>query len=186
MKNAILLVGLAVVSATVYGLNHRIGGCAEPPNPTGNHVTEHNKTVLATRFDVEIASSSFIDVLGRYEQIVSNANPGAEEFAIRIFSKDLQFEGITQNQQIRNLKFKQETLANILTATVRQANPDQRVRDPSDARQKLVWTVGADPADSEKQSILITTRNGAEAKGLRLPAVFLSPDERDQAILLVN
>ena len=58
MKNVILLVGLAVVSATVYGLNHRIGGCAEPPNPPGNHVTEHNKTVLATRFDVEIASAT--------------------------------------------------------------------------------------------------------------------------------
>jgi hypothetical protein len=94
------------------------------------------------------------------------------EFAIKIIGGDLEKDGITRNQSVRDFDQKDQTLADILTALVRKANPDPSAKGPSDPAQKLVWVIGPDPDNAGKQLILITTRAAAETKKYSLPPVF--------------
>ena len=82
-------------------------------------------------------------------------------------------DGITRNQKIVNFKMEGKPLSEILTGLVFTANPVKTVKDPSDVDQKLVWLIGPDPDKPDRQIILITTRKGAEANKLTLPAPFL-------------
>jgi hypothetical protein len=91
---------------------------------------------------------------------------------IKIIGPDLQAEGITRNQTIRDFNEKDKPVSEILTALVRRANPVTTVKDPSEKDQKLVWLIGPDP-DGGKETVLITTRAAAEKKKLTLPAVFV-------------
>jgi cytochrome c556 len=138
--------------------------------------------VVATKFDLNIDQLSLVEVLAHIDEMVIDTYPDlAERFAIRILGNDLKSEGITMNQQIRSLMLKQKTLGELLTAVVRRANPILSARSPSDRRQKLVWTISTAADDAKKIVVLITTRQGAKANGLRLPTVFLADDERDKA-----
>jgi eukaryotic-like serine/threonine-protein kinase len=83
----------------------------------------------------------------------------------------LKIEGITRNQSIRDFDQKDQTVADILTALVRKANPVTTVKDPSEKDQKLVWVIGPDP-EGGKEVVLITTRAAAGAKKYVLPGVF--------------
>ncbi len=91
-------------------------------------------------------------------------------FEIRIAGGDLQREGITRNQQIRNFLQREKTLAQILNALVREANPVP-VEKLSDSDQKLVWAIGANPETPGEQAIWITVRQIAKQKYV-LPEVF--------------
>ncbi len=93
-------------------------------------------------------------------------------FVIEIVGADLQLDGITRNQQIRNFSRKNETIANLLTGLVMQANPVTTVKEPNEPDQKLVWTIG--PADEEHPNprVLITTRKASDTKGIKLPKIF--------------
>jgi hypothetical protein len=93
-------------------------------------------------------------------------------FDIQILGSDLQLNGITRNQQISNFTAEDQSIADILTLIVRRANPVTTVTDPSESDQKLVWVIGPDPDDSEKQIVLITTREAAARDGYTLPAPF--------------
>lgn len=100
--------------------------------------------------------------------------PGAPfEFAIKILGDDLKLDGITRNQSIRGFQQENQTVADILTALVRKANPVTTVKDPSEVDQKLVWVIGPDPEAAGKQVILITTRAAATTKKYNLPAAFV-------------
>ncbi len=92
------------------------------------------------------------------------------DFTIRIIGTDLQLLGITRNKQIKNFAAKDKPLAEALTAICMQAN-NVVAKSPADPEQQLVWVVANDP-DSGKESILITTRDSAQSKGYKLPAVF--------------
>jgi hypothetical protein len=92
-------------------------------------------------------------------------------FDIKILGTDLQLNGITQNQSIRDFEGRDKTLAEILTAMVMKANPTA-VKAPSEPDQKLIWVVGPDPADASNNIILITTRDAAAKKNYTLPEVF--------------
>lgn len=94
-------------------------------------------------------------------------------FAIKIIGKDLELEGITRNQSIRNFKMENTPLAEVLTGLVRKANPVTTVKDPSEVDQKLIWVVGPDPDKPDQQVVLITTRKAAESKKYTLPAPFV-------------
>lgn len=96
---------------------------------------------------------------------------GAKEFAIRILGDDLQLDGITRNQTVRDFN-KEGTISEILTALVMKANPVTTVKTPDEADQKLLWVVGPDPDNPAKQMILVTTRAAAAKKKYTLPPAF--------------
>ena len=95
------------------------------------------------------------------------------DFQIKIIGGDLQKEGITRNQQIRDFDAQATPVRDILTQLVRKANPVTTVTSPDEVDQKLVWLIGPDPDDASKKIVLITTRSAAAEKNLTLPAVFL-------------
>jgi hypothetical protein len=97
------------------------------------------------------------------------------DFQIKVIGADLQKEGITRNQQIRDINAKQTTVADVLTQFVRKGNPVTTVQNPNEVDQKLVWLVGPDPDDATKKIVLITTRVAAGEKKLTLPPVFVAP-----------
>lgn len=94
------------------------------------------------------------------------------EFAIEILGKDLQLEGITKNQSIRNFSAEGKPVAEILTALVLRADPQAALKDSHDPRLHLVWQIGRHPKDAQKAAVLITTRAAARKRGEQLPAVF--------------
>ena len=99
--------------------------------------------------------------------VQSNLKGAPFEFAIKIIGPDLQADGITRNQSIRDFKQENQTVADILTALVLKANPIPG-QAPSNKDQKLIWVVATDP-DSGKPAVLITTRAAAATKKYTLP-----------------
>jgi hypothetical protein len=95
------------------------------------------------------------------------------EFDIKIIGADLEKDGITRNQSVRDFDQKDQTVADILTALVRKANPITTVKDPAELDQKLIWVIGPDPDNAAKTIILITTRAAATTKKYTLPAPFV-------------
>lgn len=127
------------------------------------------EAALATRVSLVIAQDSLETIV---TGLGAKLPPAAGDLELRIIGSDLQLEGITRNQSIRNFKIEDATIAEVLTSLVQRANPVPDVMGPNDARQKLVWLVGPNPDDAKRQAILITTRAAAEEKGWKLPEVF--------------
>jgi serine/threonine protein kinase len=101
----------------------------------------------------------------------SNSNMSFQ-LDIRIQGSDLQQEGITRNQQIRQFSQQQVPLADVLTGLVMRANPITTVTSPTESDQKLVWyPLPMEPGD-ERATILITTRAAATQNGYQLPPAF--------------
>ncbi|QDU97742.1 serine/threonine protein kinase [Lignipirellula cremea] len=93
------------------------------------------------------------------------------DLEVKIIGADLEKDGLTRNQQVRDVVQRDKTVAEILTAVVVTAMATGK--PPTDPAQKMIWVVGPDPDNPSKQSILITTRAAAEIKGYTLPAVFV-------------
>jgi hypothetical protein len=128
---------------------------------------------LKTSFSFDSQSLEFA-MRDLADEVSSNLKGAPFEFAIKIIGDDLKLEGITRNQSIRDFKQENQTVADILTALVRKANPVTTVQDPSEKDQKLVWLIGPDPENPAKQAVLITTRAAATTKKYPLPAPFMS------------
>lgn len=137
--------------------------------------------VLVSRIDFSVKSASAAASFDALTDAVRKSLPGVpEDFAIVIVGADLQMEGITKNQRIRNIDAKRATVAEVLTEIAIKMNPITTVRDPSEPNQKVVWTVAPNLRDLDKKRrvVLITTRSAAKKKGYRLPAAFLPEAER--------
>ena len=93
-------------------------------------------------------------------------------FEIRLLGNDLLTEGITKNQRPGEFNMQQKTLAEILTEIMIRANPNKDITGPEDPNCKLVWVVGPDPENAEREIILITTRGAAAQKSYELPDAF--------------
>ncbi len=93
-------------------------------------------------------------------------------FRIEISGSDLQQEGITRNQQIRDFRRQDQSVAELLTALLMKANPITTVRRANEADQRLVWTVKSAQPDQGGPFVLITTRRAVQDQGLVLPGVF--------------
>ena len=106
------------------------------------------------------------------DEVATRVPPGSAKPLYIILGPDLQKEGITQNQQIRDFKVSDQPLRSVLTQLVMRANIVKDVTDPSQSEQKLVWVVGKNPADPQQQAFLITTCVGAEGK-YELPKEFV-------------
>ena len=136
--------------------------------------------ILASPIDLTVASDDAVlvvnklrdEINGRYADIPGN-------FKIRLDGNALRLEGITRNQRIQGLEVKDKSVADVLTAFVVKMNPIRTGGDPTSRDQKVVWTIGPDPDDADKnQVILITIRDAAIKRGLSVPKVFLSDDVR--------
>ncbi len=129
--------------------------------------------VLEHRMTLEVPQQSLEFTLQDLRQMINEALPEAH-LEIQIQGSDLQQEGITRNQQIRNLQISDGTVSDILTAIVTRANP-VAATGPGDPTQRLVWVI--DPqTDGPGPRVLITTRSGAERRQIGLPAVFGDPN----------
>lgn len=89
------------------------------------------------------------------------------DFSIKIIGTDLQLNGITRNQQIKDFEESETSIAEILTALVMKANPVTTVETPDEVDQKLLWVLAPD-----KSGVLITTRDAATKKNYTLPKPF--------------
>jgi serine/threonine protein kinase len=94
-------------------------------------------------------------------------------FDIVLIGPDLQTDGITQNQKVKDFKMN-APLNEILTALMVQANPDKKAKGPKDPLNKLIWVIGPDPKNPAEQILLITTRKAAARDKIPLPAAFVS------------
>ena len=98
------------------------------------------------------------------------------EFDVKIVGEDFEKGGITRNQQVVNFDQRNSTVAEVLTALVQRANPITTVQSPSESDQKLIWVTAADPERPSRTIVLLTTREGAEARNWPLPTVFRVED----------
>ncbi len=123
------------------------------------------ESALAAKTSVRFAQKSLEEAMRDIAEQVRNEHMGLS-FDIKLIGTDLQPEGITRNQQIREFEAVNSSLSDILTQIVRQANPVQNLASANDPEQKLVWVLSPD----QPGTVLITTRNAANEKGIELPA----------------
>jgi eukaryotic-like serine/threonine-protein kinase len=123
--------------------------------------------------DFSFAQQSLEKSVELLQDEIRSAAAGAPfEVNLLILGSDLQIDGITKNQSVRDFMQKDKTAAEVLTAIVLKANPITTVKDPSELDQKLIWIVAEDP-ESGKMSVLVTTRAAAEKRKNKLPKVFM-------------
>jgi hypothetical protein len=144
---------------------------ADPSAPAGPKTIEEALQLKTTyTFASQSLEFAMRDLAADVRDLAKNA---PFQFDIKIIGADLEKDGITRNQSVRDFDQKDQTIADILTALVRKANPVTTVKDPSELDQKLVWVIGPDPDSPNKQIILITTRTAAATKKYTLPAPFV-------------
>ena len=123
--------------------------------------------VLQSRTSIRFSQKSLEQAMNDIaEQVRDELKKLPFTFSIELVGADLEPDGITRNQQIRDFAALNVPVSDALTAIVQKANPVQGVTDATNADQKLVWAVG------DAGRILITTRSAAKRKGIELPAVF--------------
>jgi len=143
---------------------------ANPPAASPRDLAD----LLGRRFTVRIAQDSLeFSVQNVKTEVRDSFSNLAFPFDSRILGSDLEKNGITRNQQIREFDQQDKTLAEILTAIVVKANP-KTTTDAKDPNQQLIWVVGPDPDDPRRDILLITTRDAAAEKNYVVPAVFRS------------
>jgi hypothetical protein len=144
---------------------------APTAGPTGPQTIEEALQLKTTfSFDAQSLEFAMRDLA---EDVKGNLKGSPVQFAIKILGSDLEKEGITRNQTIRDFKQENQTVADILTALVRKANPITTVQDPSELDQKLIWVIGPDPDQPATKIVLITTRAAAAERNYVLPPPFV-------------
>ena len=129
--------------------------------------------LLESRIDLSFDQQSLEFSIRDLGQEVKDRYPKLPfDFRIQIVGADLENDGITRNQQVRNINLSDKSLSESLTEIVVVAQATGK--PPSHPDQKLVWVVGPDPNEPEKQIVLVTTRSAATKKNYSLPAVFRS------------
>lgn len=168
-----------VLLATLLAANTPPGATATPTKQATNNAPKSLTTIeqlLATKFSVEFTQESLEMASQTVEDQFNSTTPtGSLPMNIILIGSDLQLEGITQNQQIRNFEHSDSTLQTVLDDLVRRANPDQTATELYQDAQKLLWVVAPDPSDQSKQAVLITVRSQAKKKNYNLPPQFVPP-----------
>ena len=101
------------------------------------------------------------------EQVERNAAVGFP-FSIELRGGDLESEGITRNQQIRDFNVSGQPFRAVLTELLIRANPVPGVIAPNDSNQKLVWYV-----EKATGQVHVSVRSVCAERGIRLPKEFL-------------
>ncbi len=125
------------------------------------------------KFSYATPRQDLVLAIGEIETAVKSEYPGLPfAFKVGFSNNDLMNDGITKNQPLENFKVEKASLADLLTAVVKRANPDKTVMDVSEPNQKLIWVIAPDPDDAGKEQVLLTTRAGALREKHELPAPF--------------
>lgn len=164
-----LIAGTELSIVTVPGATYNTGGPTTTAKPSPKTLDD----LLAAKVGLGFAQQSLEFSMRDLVAAAKEEYPDMPvDFQIKIIGPDLQKEGITRNQQIRDFDAKGVAVSDILTQLVRKANPVTTVQSADEIDQKLVWLVGPDPDNLSNKIILITTRTAAGEKNLTLPAVF--------------
>ena len=148
-------------------------GPAAPPVTAAAPGPRTVAELLNSPLSLTFAADSLEFAMQNVENAVRDAYPNLPfPFAVKVLGSDLEKNGITRNQQIRDFNQQNKSVAEILTAMAMKANPIRTVKEPHEKDQQLIWVVGPDPADPARNVVLITTRDAAAAKGYTLPPVF--------------
>ncbi|MFO0913838.1 MAG: hypothetical protein U0795_12835 [Pirellulales bacterium] len=130
--------------------------------------------LLQMKISIEIPQQSLESTLEEVAVQVRGTGKGvARDFKVNILGEDLRREGITRNQQIRNLVVHDLPLADVLNDIVRRANPVTTVKSLTEKDQKLVWLPDPDPSAGPAH-VIVTTRAAAEEQKWELPLPFRS------------
>ncbi|MCA9264372.1 MAG: hypothetical protein KDA60_11010 [Planctomycetales bacterium] len=130
--------------------------------------------LLQQRLSFSIPQQSLEFALRDLANEINEGIPGLEfRFGIKIMGTDLEKDGITRNQSIRDFRQENTTVDELLTALVMRANPVTTVKSPAELDQKLVWVVDPGSVQGDEKLVLITTRTGAANQEYDLPAVFV-------------
>lgn len=124
---------------------------------------------FSINFDQESLEMAAQSICDQFNAVDPNRTPPLE---IVLMGGDLELDGITQNQQIRDFNHRDATLTQVLDDLVRKANPDRTATALDQDAQKLVWVIAPHPERASSQAILITTRTQAKTK-YTLPAQFV-------------
>jgi eukaryotic-like serine/threonine-protein kinase len=165
-----LFLGGELLVSTAPGQAIVLAATAAPTAAAPKTIADALQLKTSYNFDQQSLEFAMRDLA---EDVKGNLKNAPFEFGIKILGDDLKLDGITRNQSIRDFKQENQTVADILTALVRKANPVTTVKDPSEKDQKLVWVIGPDPENPGKQIVLITTRTAATTKKYTLPALFV-------------
>ncbi len=137
---------------------------------TQQRIVNSIDSILAHKMTMEFPQQSLESAVRDVAMLVNEQLPDAN-FAISIVGADLLLDGITRNQQIKDFRQSDVSVAQILTAILRMANPDPTATSSTDPKQKLVWVIDK---RAGSPTILVTTRAGAAQKGYELPSAFRS------------
>ena len=138
--------------------------------PTQRPVVKSIDSILDHKMTMKFAQQSLEFAIRDVAMLVNEELPDAN-LAISIVGADLLLDGITRNQQIKDFQESDVSVAQILTAILRMANPDPTAASSTDPKQKLVWVIDK---RAGSPTILVTTRAGAAQKGYELPSAFRS------------
>ncbi len=129
--------------------------------------------ILDAPVNVGIVEEDMHAAAGLIAEIANSSAPeGSEKVVIKLMGNDLQKDGITQNQKLRDFNQKGVPLRQVLTALCMKAHTPT-LKDPKDPLQKLVWAIGPNPDNPQEKAVLITTRTGATA--FELAPEFVTP-----------
>jgi serine/threonine protein kinase len=162
-KSATAQIGIATLMA------------ANAPPAQAEAVTSVSMTmdeILAFPISLSFVQESLKASMANVEdELTKSLPPGVTAPKIEIIGGDLEKNGITQNQQIRNFDMQSKPLREVLTAMVIAANPDKSAPAPTDVKQMLLWVVDT---SSEPAKIRVTTREAATGV-FELPTEFATP-----------
>jgi hypothetical protein len=152
-----------------------VGFVPESPPTTPEHAAadaEPSDRWLAQKVSLVFGQEAFEPALGQlFEAVADNAQTGNPPISWRIDGEALERDGITRNQELRDMRLRDQPLRMALNELVRRGNPTPGLEPLSQPEQRLVWLV--EQTAQGGWQVVITTRRAAEAGRLSLPAEFL-------------
>ncbi len=132
--------------------------------PQGTKTPLKFAEILDRPIDVAIVEEDMHAAASLIQELANEGLPaGSEKMTIKLVGTDLEKDGITQNQKLRNFEQRAKPLREILTALCMRAHTPT-LTDPKDPGQKLVWALGPNPEDANQKAVLITTRTAATSR----------------------
>ncbi len=137
------------------------------PMLTGDNLLAHPVSI---NFEQEPLDSALALITEEVNRSLPTGNP---PIALSIDGKSFELASVTRNQQIRDFRFKDQPLRNLLTDLAARVNPDRTVNSLGEVKQAVVWILSE---ENGKANIIFTTRRGIEGTDRKLPKEFMNPD----------